>query len=287
MISRSTWLHLRLPFSFFLLPVFLLALSLVFRYDPYRIGLVFFILHFLLYPASNGYNSYFDKDEDSIGGLEKPPKVKKELYWVSILLDVAALLLGLLLGKLFVLMAFIYGLVSKAYSHPAVRLKKMPVTGWLAAGIFQGAFTVLMVYAGLTGEGVSALSTPEIYVPALLSSILLLGSYPMTQIYQHDEDGRRGDETISRKLGVPGTFHFTAVFFAFADAGFVWYFINYRDPMFAWLFQFAMLPVLMYFLGWYMAVRNDPGAVTYRRTMRLNLLSAFCLNVFFLVLTIY
>ncbi|MGB3183872.1 MAG: UbiA family prenyltransferase [Cyclobacteriaceae bacterium] len=287
MISRSTWLHLRIPFSFFLLPVFLLGLSLVSDIDLVKAGLIFVILHFLLYPASNGYNSYFDKDEDSIGGLEKPPEVSRQLYWVSLGLDGLALLLSLLLGPLFLVMAFVYGLISKAYSHPAIRLKKMPVTGWLAAGLFQGAFTVLMVYEGMTGEGYEAFLEPEIYTPALLSSLLLMGSYPMTQIYQHEEDGRRGDETISRKLGILGTFHFTAIFFAIADAGFTWYFITYRDPALAWLFQFFLLPVLVYFITWYIAVRQNRKAVTYRRTMRLNTLSALCLNVFFLVVTVY
>lgn len=288
MILRSTWLHLRIPFSFFLLPVFLLGLSLVPVIDPVKAGLVFIILHLLLYPASNGYNSYFDKDEGSIGGLEKPPVVSKQLYWVALILDVLALVLGLYLGYLFVVMAFIYGLISKAYSHPSVRLKKMPVIGWLAAGLFQGAFTVLMVYEGITGEGFEAFLRPEIYIPALLSSLLLMGSYPMTQIYQHEEDGKRGDQTISRMLGIIGTFHFTAIFFVIADAGFVWYFMTYRDPALAWLFQFFLLPVLIYFISWYLSVRRrkDDG-VTYRRTMRLNTLSAFCLNVFFLVVTAY
>jgi hypothetical protein len=41
----------------------------------------------LAFPASNGYNSYFDKDEDSIGLLEKPPEVDISLYYFSILLE--------------------------------------------------------------------------------------------------------------------------------------------------------------------------------------------------------
>jgi 1,4-dihydroxy-2-naphthoate octaprenyltransferase len=47
--------------------------------------------------------------------------------------------------------------------------------------------------------------------PALLSTCLLLGSYPMTQIYQHEEDARRGDKTFSLLLGIKETFIFTAV----------------------------------------------------------------------------
>ena len=125
MFSRSTWLHLRVPFSFFLLPVFLFSLCLSPNATGARIFWVFIILHFFLYPASNGYNSYFDRDEESIGGLRRPPKVQTELYGVSLALDAVAILLGIVfVNWMFAIMLFVYGLVSKAYSHPSVRLKK-------------------------------------------------------------------------------------------------------------------------------------------------------------------
>src|SRR5690349_13986709 len=150
MFSRSSWLHLRIPFSYFLLPVFLFAVAISPNISETRMLWVFVILHLFLYPASNGFNSYFDKDEKSIGGLKNPPKVNKGLYYLSLLFDVLALLLGyFLINTQFAVMLFIYGLVSKAYSHPWIRLKKYPVTGWIAAGIFQGAFTFVMCYVGL------------------------------------------------------------------------------------------------------------------------------------------
>ena len=68
MFSQSSWLHLRIHFSFFLLPIFLFSLSLSPNLSGERILWVFIILHLILYPASNGYNSYFDKDEKSIEG---------------------------------------------------------------------------------------------------------------------------------------------------------------------------------------------------------------------------
>ncbi len=147
--TRSTFLHLRIPFSFFLLPVYLFALSISADYQLADALLVFFIVHFLLYPASNGYNSYFDRDEGSIGGLEHPPPVSKQLYYVALALDAVAIALGALISGLFAGMLLVYGLVSKAYSHPSVRLKKYAVISWLVAGFFQGFFTVLMVYVGV------------------------------------------------------------------------------------------------------------------------------------------
>ena len=135
MLSRSTWLHLRIPFSFFLMPVYLFALGVSPNLGESRLLWSFLIIHLLLYPASNGYNSYFDKDEKSIGGLKNPPPVTKGLYYTSLLLDGIAIVLGFIkISFLFALMLLIYGLVSKAYSHPAIRLKKYPIGGWVITG---------------------------------------------------------------------------------------------------------------------------------------------------------
>src|SRR3954469_16180666 len=94
MFSKSTLLHLRIPFSYFLLPVYLFAVSVSPNITEKRLLWVFIILHLLLYPASNGFNSYFDKDEKSIGGLKNPPPVQKGLYWTSLLLDMVAVVVG-------------------------------------------------------------------------------------------------------------------------------------------------------------------------------------------------
>ena len=280
-MKKSTLLHLRIPFSFFLLPVFLLAAATVPVIDWPRFLLVFFILHFLLYPASNGYNSYFDKDKHSIGGLKHPPRVSGELFRVSLVLDILALALGLMISLEFAAMLLVYGLVSKAYSHPSVRLKKMPIIGWLAAGVFQGYFTVLMACLGLADLTLSDLAEGRIQLAGVCSTLLLFGSYPMTQVYQHEEDSERGDRTISIVLGVPGTFHFTGVCFVFSVSVFVWYFLAFYDGLTALFFVISLLPVLVFFVRWYWQVRKDPGQADFVRTMRLNLLSGVGLNIFF------
>uniref|UniRef100_UPI00404AF55C UbiA family prenyltransferase n=1 Tax=Fulvivirga sp. TaxID=1931237 RepID=UPI00404AF55C len=280
-MKKSTWQHLRIPFSFFLMPVFLFAASISPIEDLGRFVLVFFILHMLLYPASNGYNSYFDKDEGSIGGLKNPPKVAYQLYVVSLIFDGLALLFGLLISWQFMVMLFIYGAISKAYSHPSIRLKKMPYIGWFAAGFFQGYFTFLMAYMGIFDVDLAATLVSNIQLPALLSSILLWGSYPMTQVYQHEEDSKRGDITISLKLGILGTFHFTAIMFTFAAIGFVIYYASYFSWTYALVFQISLLPMLVFFIAWYLKVRKDKNAADFERTMRLNMLSSLILNIFF------
>lgn len=287
MITKSTLLHLRLPFSVFLLPIFLFALSVDVPEDWPRTLLVFFILHFLLYPASNGYNSYFDKDEGSIGGLEKPPPVDKELYWVALLLDLVAIILGLLISWQFALMLLIYGLVSKAYSHPAIRLKKFAIASWFIAGFFQGCFTWLMAYIGIHNVVIQEIWDFHYLLPALLSSLMLWGSYPMTQIYQHEEDARRGDITLSYKLGILGTFHFTAIVFAFSAVGFFLYYRYFFSLSQAFIYLIFLLPIISYFFFWYWQARQDRAKADFSATMRLNMISGLSLNIFFLLMLLW
>ncbi len=284
MISRSTLLHLRIPFSFFLLPIFLFAVSVSPQPLVWKTILVFFILHFLLYPASNGYNSYYDKDEDSIGGLEKPPPVSKELWYASLALDGIALGLGILLGWVFVAGLFVYGLISKLYSYDGVRLKKYPILSWVLASFFQGAFTFLMTYQAINEVPLAALAEPPIVLAAVLSTAFLGGSYPMTQVYQHAEDARRGDKTLSRLLGIKGTFVFAAVAFQLTAFGF-WYFFQsyYSGWYFVW-FLVCLAPGLIHFLSWTGQVWKSEQVVNFRSTMRLNWLTATGMNLFFLIL---
>src|SRR5690554_2732971 len=101
MFKLSNWLHLRIPFSFYLMLVFVFALAFSPNAVLGRVLLVFVILHVFLYPSSNGYNSYYDKDEESIGGLKRPPKVTEGLYYLSHTFLFVALAAGLTINWAF------------------------------------------------------------------------------------------------------------------------------------------------------------------------------------------
>ena len=282
MFSRSAWLHLRIPFSFFLMPVYIFALGISPNFTESRLLWSFIIIHLFLYPASNGFNSYFDKDEKSIGGLKNPPPVNKGLYYLSLLFDVIAIVLGFLkISLLFAVLLLFYGLVSKAYSHPSIRLKKFPIGGWLTVGLFQGLFTFLMCYVGINDFGIENLMNARILIPAILSSIILLGTYPMTQVYQHEEDEKRGDRTISLMLGIRGTFMFVLIIFTLAAAGYVWYFYSFYELRFGITFLISLSPVVIFFLVWFFLVLRNQTKANFSNTMWLNFLSALCLNGFF------
>ncbi len=283
MFKSSSWKHLRIPFSFYLMPVFLFALALSTDLTYFRSILVWVCLHLFLYPSSNGYNSYFDKDEESIGGLKHPPKVTLGLYYLSLVFFVMALVLALWINTYFSSMVLVYGMVSMAYSHPSIRLKKYPYPSWLTAGIFQGYFTFLMCYAGLNDLGFGVFMEAEVAIAGLLTSILLLGSYPLTQVYQHKEDSRRGDQTLSLKLGILGTFYFAALWFLLSGVAFGLYFFNKSQSWAFWVFLSAMVPLLLFFFWWFLLTKRNPEKyANHQMAMWMNKISGTALNLFFI-----
>lgn len=284
MFKVSNWLHLRIPFSFYLLPVFLFSLAFVQEMEAARFFLVFIVLHFFVYPSSNGYNSYYDRDEESIGGLKHPPKVTNGLYYLSLLFLFIGLIMGLWASWVFSSMVLVYSLVSMAYSYPGIRIKKYPYLSWLIAGFFQGCFTFVMAYVGISGQTWASFLDIDIIIPGFLTTLLLWSAYPLSQVYQHREDSRRGDQTLSLSLGVAGTFTFSSIWFLISGIAFSWYFLDFRDQPWAWWgFLGAMAPVMVYFIIWFYFILWDSGKyAAYGWTMWMNRISALALNVFFL-----
>ncbi|ABG61025.1 UbiA family prenyltransferase [Cytophaga hutchinsonii] len=284
LIDKNTLKLLRVPFSLFLMPLFLLALSQsgVYILSVYVL-ISFFIIHFLVYPSSNGYNSYIDKDEDSIGGLEKPPMPTKKLYYLTLVLDVLALLLAyFLVSPLFALCILMYMLASRAYSSKEIRLKKYPYIGFLVVVFFQGAFTYYTCYAGITGHALE-LNKPALFL-LLAGSFQIAGAYPLTQIYQHQQDLRDGVITISYKLGYAGTFIFTGIMFTITNVCYFIYFNLTGKLNNFYLVQIFFIPIVAYYIYWFVKVLQDTKAANFKHTMYMNLVAAICMNSCFLVL---
>ncbi|MFN3380339.1 MAG: UbiA family prenyltransferase [Runella zeae] len=278
---KNIIIHLRLPFSFLLLPIFLFALSQAPQIDVGKAWWVFFILHFLLFPASNAYNSYYDKDEGSIGLLETPPPVTKGLWYVAWAMDLVGLIVGYLFVNIeFVMYLLVYGLVSKAYSHPMIRLKKYPILSWIVVTTFQGALTYVAVFRAVAPQATFSELIPQL-VPALICTSNLLAIYPLTQVYQHEEDAKRGDMTMSRLLGIKGTFVNACFWLALSGGGFLYYF-GFTTHLL--LLIILLGPLLLFFGRWMWQVWEDERQANFKNTMYLNLIAAVCLNICFGVL---
>jgi 1,4-dihydroxy-2-naphthoate octaprenyltransferase len=281
-LRRSTIQLLRFHFSVFLLPVYLFALSQLPVIDWRDAIIIFFVLHGIVYPSSNGYNSYMDRDESPIGGLRDPLQPTRQLYYTTIVMDLAAVIISFFISSYFAAGVLLYILASRAYSYRGIRLKKYPIAGYLTVVIFQGMMTFFMSY-----HGSSVNKTLHVPLMSMLAAGLLIGgSYPLTQVYQHEDDRKDGVTTISMLLGRRGTFIFCGgIFVAATLLMFATFYQQQRLGSF-FIFLACMLPMVLFFTWWMMKVRKDSSQANFRNSLWMNVLASACTTVCFLIIII-
>ena len=287
---KDAFTHLRLHFSMLLMPVFLFALSQTESYDPMQALLTFTILHILIYPASNLYNSFNDNDTGSVGGIKNPPPSNRKMLLLANIIDITAVILGLFNNYKLAVFLLMYIVASRLYSNRRIRLKRYPVIGFLVIFIFQGAFTFYISEYGSTHiiENCSGTWKPlvSLKIIAMLATSFQIGAiYPLTQIYQHQSDLTDGVTTLSYKLGYRGTFIFAGIMFGIAT---LFYYLHFKetDINSFYLFTVVQIPIIGYFVYWARKVWQDTTYADYKHTMYMNVIAAVILNLFFLYLVL-
>ena len=142
-------------------------------------------------------NSVFDQDEGDIGYLRSPPRPPARLLEFSLGLLVAGQLLAFLLPRATAGAYAVCFVMSLAYSVPPFRFKAVAGVDWLINMWGFGAFTP---YAGWAATGRPLDLVHGLVIVAFCP--LFAALYPLTQIYQFDEDQRRGDRTLALILGL-------------------------------------------------------------------------------------
>lgn len=276
---KSIIQHLRFPFSILLSPVYLFAWSQQDDGLNFQFFALFFILHLLVYPSSNAFNSVHDRDTGSIGGIKKPLPVSKNLGLISNGMDVFALTLTFIfLGKILFALVALYIVVSRLYSHRKVRLKKYFGLSVLIIAIFQGGWVYLM--CSLLSEIFKFDSFAIVAVSLQLAAV-----YPITQIFQHESDLNDGIKSLSYVLGKRNTFIW---FFAFSGMAVLFYYLHFSTENVSHFYGLllALSPSFFFSMWWYVKVSKDENEANFSNTMLLNIFSAITLNVFFLLLLI-
>lgn len=151
----------------------------------------------LLNGGTLAINSAFDRDDGDIGYLKAPPPAPRHLALVSFLLMAIGQALALRLPRGY---AFAYALcfgMSLLYSVPPFRLKAVAGLDWI---INMVGFGTLTPYAGYATTGRPVTSAHALVLLAFLP--LFASLYPLTQLYQFEEDRRRGDRTLALILGM-------------------------------------------------------------------------------------
>ena len=141
-----------------------------------------------------------------------------------------------------------------------------------------------MCFTGITDLGLQ-LTYPTWYL-LLASSFQIAGAYPLTQIYQHRQDLKDGVITISYKLGYTGTFIFAGIMFGITNVCYFLYFNAAGKISNFYLVQMFFIPIVSYYIYWFVKVLRKTQAADFKHTMYMNLIAAICMNSCFLVLYI-
>jgi 1,4-dihydroxy-2-naphthoate octaprenyltransferase len=171
--------------------------------------------------------------------------------------------------------------ISKLYSHPAVRLKKHPVASFLVVFIFQGAFVYWTSYAAISGLDIRMGWNINFVIAGLVCSCLIGASYPLTQVYQHEEDTKRGDKTLSILLGIRGSFWFSAVLFISGSLLLLAYWYNLNKIINFFIFITFCIPVLFVFINWFIKVFKDEKEANFQNMSRMMFTSSIMMLLYF------
>jgi 4-hydroxybenzoate polyprenyltransferase len=142
-------------------------------------------------------NSAFDRDEGDIAYLRRPPPPPRYLAAFSTGLMLVGQALAFRLPEPFPMLYAVCFVLSLAYSVPPLRLKAVAGADWL---INMWGFGTLTPAAGWAATGVPIGTARGLVLLAFCP--LFAALYPLTQIYQVEEDTRRGDRTLATALGV-------------------------------------------------------------------------------------
>ncbi len=263
----STITLLRVPYSYFLMPIFFFAFTFSDSPDYFK-SLQFFLVFFLLVvPASYGYNSYMDDDTTPVGGLRHPPKAKPELWWVCMAMNLVSISYVFFMDTVLGILVALYIAASIAYSMPHIRLKKYAFIGAFTVAFFQGFFLYVMVFLFCQTKGfLEVMNQVNLMVPAVISFLMVLANFPLTQVYQHKVDAANGEKSLSLFLGKKGTFEFAFWLHSIIIIGFGYHLIMSNQSHLFYLYLCFIFPVLAFLFWWAMKVWADATQANFRYT---------------------
>jgi 4-hydroxybenzoate polyprenyltransferase len=277
---RSALIHLRLPFQLLLAPIFLWGwlLSGGGGWSP-RVGLTFVAFHVFLYGGATAFNSYYDRDVGPVGGLAAPPPVNAGLLPFSVAVKGMGWVLVWLVDPLVFWLYGAFVLLSSAYSHPRVRLKARPIASLVVVGVGQGVLAFLAAWAASRGELTSVWSREGV-LGGVAASLIVVGLYPLTQLFQVEEDRLRGDRTIAVIWGPQVSFRVAAGCLVAGGLVLLLVILLRFGTLDAALIGLGLAVELVAIASW--ARHFDPLAVmrNYALAMRLNATCAAALSIY-------
>jgi lycopene elongase/hydratase (dihydrobisanhydrobacterioruberin-forming) len=227
------------------------------RFLPALLALVVWVI--FLNGGTLAINSVFDKDEGDIGYLNAPPPLPEHLLAFSLFLLSAGQLLAFVLPPAFRIAYAICFILSILYSVPPFRFKAVAGVDWLINMWGFGTLTPFAAWAA-TGRPLDAGHA----LVLLAFCPLFAGLYPLTQLYQLEEDRRRGDRTLALLLGLRASLSVAIGCTLLAFALFGWAALVLGGP--AWWLLVALAAWLVVLVPWYRR-RDTLGRAAHQRGM--------------------
>lgn len=203
--AQRIFVHARWPVQSYVLLGFLLAAVLTrTTIDlPYVLA---FVSWLLIVVGLTVLNSYYDKDEAPVGGMQNPPKVNETLLYGALALLAVGLLMAVPFGATFFLLEFLVVFIYFFYSYEGTRWKE---NGYMAVSINA-------IVGSLTFLGAAALAgpnwfTPEVAVAGVCAAAFKASVYAMMQVHQIKEDTERGDRSLAVMHGREFTLRFSQI----------------------------------------------------------------------------
>ncbi|MEX0844599.1 MAG: UbiA family prenyltransferase, partial [Balneolaceae bacterium] len=262
-------IHLRLHYQFLILSGgYLLAAMFVTDVNWSQFWPQFLNIHVLLFGGATAYNSWWDKDEGPIGGLKSPPKMEKWMWPASLTIQFVGLAWAFTVNHNYVVIYAISILLFWLYSTPIFRWKAKPILSLAAIGISTGTNSFLLGYLAAGGYPITFFED----IIAAGVACIILSLYPASQIYQKEEDLKRGDQTFAIRFGLKSVkWLFTILFLAgslILTAGFF-----HTNVIIA--FIFAIVSGLAYLVIGYFIWNLKGNAEEYHVVMKIKFLASF------------
>ncbi len=274
-------MHLRLHYQFFILSGGYLLSSLFVEHLIWdQFWWQFINVHVLLFGGATAYNSYWDKDEGPIGGLKSPPKMERWMWFLSLSMQVGGLIWAFSISTSYVIIYAVSLMLFWLYSTPLARWKGKPWLSILAIGISTGTNSFLMGY--IAGSGLS-LSFNEGII-AFGVACIILSLYPVSQLFQFEEDRNRGDITFAIKYGLKGVRRLYVLLFPMGVLLISWL-LYLKENWMGMLFFFASVPAFIYIsiILW----RLEGKEHEYAKVMRIKFLASLSFVLFILSMLLY
>jgi 1,4-dihydroxy-2-naphthoate octaprenyltransferase len=264
--------------TFIYLPLFLFAISQTHDLNWLHTGFFFVILQVLMHPSNQLQiaNANMELSDNKTDITQQA----KNLITTSISMNSLAVVLSILIFSLEVGVGVLgYLLLSKLHNNNPIRLRKYAIISLLLTMTMQGVLLfALTQYA--TGKLMLITNVFAIQACAFFVGFV----YPLTQMHTNTDDLKRGDLTISIRLGLKGTFALCLVMFLLAISFMGLHFYNTRNVFHFYLFLFFLSPVAAYFFWWRKNTRLEPLVANYRFTRLFIIITTICMSLFSLVL---